>query len=204
MNGSWRPIMAPSVPAGRPVTAPSVVTGTPSAPKATGAVLKINVNTSASSAGKPTRMRSDEVIATGVPKPAMPFEQRAEAEADHDQHNAAIVGKMVENPRTEGVEPPRLDRDIVEKKRVDHDPHDRPEGEDDAGGDGIKGEAKRESPTRAIAMIRPTTSPASDACHAGRRMTPSSTRTAATGSAATINESGRLPATGVSNCLNTS
>ena len=72
MNGSWRPIMAPSVPAGSPVTAPSVVTGTPSAPKATGAVLKIKVNTSASSAGKPTRIRSDEVIATGVPKPAMP------------------------------------------------------------------------------------------------------------------------------------
>ncbi len=55
-----------------------------------------------------------------------------------------------------------------------------------------------------IAMISPTTSPANDACQAGRRMTPSSTRTAATGSAATIKESGRLPATGVSNCLNTS
>ena len=55
-----------------------------------------------------------------------------------------------------------------------------------------------------IAMISPTISPASDACHAGRRRTPSSTRTVATGSAATINESGRLPATGVSNCLNIS
>src|ERR1700733_8540159 len=56
----------------------------------------------------------------------------------------------------------------------------------------------------AIAMMRPTTRPASEACQAGRRMTPSSTRTAATGSAATMNESGKLPATGVSNCLNTS
>src|SRR5580692_485569 len=56
----------------------------------------------------------------------------------------------------------------------------------------------------AIAMMRPTTRPASDACQAGRRMTPSSTRTAATGSAATMNESGKLPATGVSNCSNTS
>src|SRR5271154_2163278 len=54
----------------------------------------------------------------------------------------------------------------------------------------------------AIAMISPTISPANDACHAGRRRTPSSTRTAATGSAATMNESGRLSATGVSNCLN--
>ena len=54
------------------MTAPSVVTGTPSAPKATGAVLKIKVNTSASIAGNPTRMRSDEVIATGVPNPEIP------------------------------------------------------------------------------------------------------------------------------------
>ncbi len=41
MNGSCRPIIAPSVAAGSPVTPPSVVTGAPSAPKATGAVLKI-------------------------------------------------------------------------------------------------------------------------------------------------------------------
>lgn len=72
MNGSWRPTMAPRTGEGSPVTAPSVVTGTPSAPKATGAVLKMSTNTSASSAGKPTRMSSDDVIATGVPKPAMP------------------------------------------------------------------------------------------------------------------------------------
>src|SRR6516165_6025001 len=55
-----------------------------------------------------------------------------------------------------------------------------------------------------VAMINAIISPASDACHAGRRMTPSITRTTATGSAATMNESGRLPATGVSNCLNIS
>ena len=54
----------------------------------------------------------------------------------------------------------------------------------------------------AVAMISPTISPANDACHAGRRKTPSRTRTTATGSAATMKESGRLPATGVSNCLN--
>ena len=33
----------------------------------------------------------------------------------------------------------------------------------------------------AVAMISPTISPASDACHAGRRKTPSRTRTTATG-----------------------
>ena len=59
MNGNWRPTIAPSVAAGRPVTAPSTVTGTPSAPNATGAVLKISMKTSASSGGKPTRISSD-------------------------------------------------------------------------------------------------------------------------------------------------
>ena len=42
------------------------------APNATGAVLKINTKTKASSAGNPTRIRSEDVIAIGVPKPAMP------------------------------------------------------------------------------------------------------------------------------------
>ncbi len=48
------------------------MTGTPSAPNATGAVLKINVNVSASIGGKPTMMSSADVIATGVPNPEMP------------------------------------------------------------------------------------------------------------------------------------
>ena len=72
MNGNCRPTIAPSVAAGRFVTAPSTVTGTPSAPNATGAVLKISTKTSASSGGNPTRISSELVIATGVPKPAMP------------------------------------------------------------------------------------------------------------------------------------
>ena len=42
MKGNWRPIIAPSVAAGSPVTAPKTVTGAPSAPKATGAVLKMS------------------------------------------------------------------------------------------------------------------------------------------------------------------
>ena len=54
----------------------------------------------------------------------------------------------------------------------------------------------------AVAMMTPTTSPASEACQAGRRKIPSSTRTVRTGSAATMNDSGKLSATGVSNCLN--
>ena len=51
MIGSCRPIMAPSAVSGRWVTTPSTVTGTPSAPNATGAVLKISVKVSASSGG---------------------------------------------------------------------------------------------------------------------------------------------------------
>ena len=43
MKGSCRPIIAPSVTGERPVTCPRTVTGAPSAPKATGAVLKISV-----------------------------------------------------------------------------------------------------------------------------------------------------------------
>ena len=72
MTGNCRPIIAPSVAAGRPVTAPSTVTGTPSAPKATGAVLKISTKTSASIGGNPTRISSELVIATGVPNPETP------------------------------------------------------------------------------------------------------------------------------------
>jgi hypothetical protein len=72
MNGSCRPIIAPSVVSDSCVTAPSVVTGAPSAPNATGAVLKIKVKTSASSAGKPSAISRALVIATGVPKPATP------------------------------------------------------------------------------------------------------------------------------------
>ncbi len=64
--------MAATVAAGRPVTDPSTVRGMPSAPNATGAVLKISTNTSASSGGKPMRISSELVMATGVPKPAMP------------------------------------------------------------------------------------------------------------------------------------
>ncbi len=72
MKGSWRPIIWASAVAGRLVTAPSTVTGTPSPPKATGAVLKIRTKTIASNGGKPTRISSELVIATGVPNPATP------------------------------------------------------------------------------------------------------------------------------------
>ena len=43
-----------------------------------------------------------------------------------------------------------------------------------------------------------TSRPASEACHAGRRSTPSNSNTVAIGKAATRNDNGRLPAIGVS------
>jgi len=54
-------------------------------------------------------------------------------------------------------------------------------------------------PQTAMAITSPTTRPASEACQAGRRATPSSTRTVAMGSAAITKERTRLPPTGVSN-----
>ncbi len=46
--------------------------GVPSAPNATGAVLKMSVKVRASSAGMPIMMSNALVMATGVPKPAIP------------------------------------------------------------------------------------------------------------------------------------
>src|SRR3979490_2277126 len=64
--------MAANAGAGSPVTAPKTVTGAPRAPNATGVVLKISTNTSASSAGNPHMMSREAVMATGAPNPAMP------------------------------------------------------------------------------------------------------------------------------------
>ena len=74
------------------------------------------------------------------------LEQRAEAKADHDQHDPTIVGKMIENPGAKSVKAFGLDRDIVEQKRIDDDPHDRPEREHSARGDGVQGKGGRKIP----------------------------------------------------------
>src|SRR5215510_16022807 len=57
---------------GRWVTALSTVMGTPRAANATGAVLNMNVITTASNHGKPRLTSIEVAIATGVPKPATP------------------------------------------------------------------------------------------------------------------------------------
>ena len=129
MIGSCRPTICASTVAGRLVTAPSTVTGAPSAPKATGAVLKISTNTSASSCGKPSRISSAAVMATGVPKPEMPSIKAPKAEADHHQDHAAVIRQIGDDPGAEGLEPARLHGDVVEQQAVEHDPHHRPERE---------------------------------------------------------------------------
>src|SRR5215475_13877623 len=53
---------------------------------------------------------------------------------------------MVEHPGAKGVEAPRLHRNIVEQQRVDDDPHDGPEREHNAVGDGIDREVWRQAP----------------------------------------------------------
>ena len=78
---------------GRPVTAASAMSGVPSAPKATGAVLPISARPAACSGRKPRPISIAAEIATGVPKPAAPFDERAEAEGDQQRLDAAVVGQ---------------------------------------------------------------------------------------------------------------
>ena len=148
MNGNWRPTIAPRTGAGSPVTAPSTVTGTPSAPKATGAVLKISVNTSASRAGKPTSMSSEEVIATGVPKPAMPSRSAPKQKPMTTSTTRRSFGRWLRIHARNASNRFELHGDIVEEQRVDDDPHDGPEREHDAVGDRIEGERGRKAPDR--------------------------------------------------------
>ena len=72
------------------VTAASVRIGVPIAPKATGAVLAISERPAAYSGVKPSPISSAEQIATGVPKPDAPFDERAERKRDQQRLDAAI------------------------------------------------------------------------------------------------------------------
>ena len=65
--------------------------GVPSAPNATGAVLAMSDRPEAASGEKPSPISIAPVTATGVPKPDAPFEERAEAERDDQQLQAAVA-----------------------------------------------------------------------------------------------------------------
>ena len=116
----------------QPVTAPSTVTGVPSAPKATGAVLKISTNTTRFERREADQDQQRSGDRDRRAESGNAFEQRAEAEADDDQHHAPIVRQMVRHPCAERVEAASIDRDVVEQQSVDDDPHHRPQREDRA------------------------------------------------------------------------
>ena len=121
--------MAAKAGAGSPVTAPSTVTGVPSAPKATGVVLNISTNTTASSAGKPHKMSKEAVMATGAPNPAIPSSRAPKQKPMTTSTTRRSFGKCFDHPRAERIETARRDRDVVEQQRADDDPHDRPQRE---------------------------------------------------------------------------
>jgi hypothetical protein len=81
-------------------------------------------------------------------EPGDALKQRAEAEADDDQHHAPVVRKMLDDPGAEGVEPAGPHRDVVEEQRVDDDPHHRPKRKDGAGRDRVDREPDRHLPDR--------------------------------------------------------
>ncbi len=148
MKGNCRPTIAPSFTAGRSVTCPSTVIGAPSAPNATGAVLKISVKVSASSGGSPTRISSALVIATGVPNPAMPSSRQPKQKPITTSTTRRSFGRCVEHPVAKRVETPGYDRDVVEQQRVEHDPHHRPKREHAAGRDAVEREPGGKLPHR--------------------------------------------------------
>ena len=168
MNGSWRPIMAPSASSGRPVTAPSVVTGAPSAPKATGAVLKIRVKTSASSGWKPTRDQQRAGDGDRRAEAGDAFQQAPKQKPMTTSTMRRSLGRWSSTQPRKASKRPERDGDVVEQQGVEHDPHDRPERE------GPRRPSRRSASPTGIAPDAngddsATTRPASEACQAGRR-----------------------------------
>ena|GEM_PF-4785664 len=80
-KGSWRPTMALMRLGSKPDTCPATMTGTPMAPKATGAVLAMRHSPAAYSGLNPMPASMAAVMATGVPKPAVPSRKAPKAKA---------------------------------------------------------------------------------------------------------------------------
>ena len=74
------------------------------------------------------------------------FEQGAEAEAEHHEHDAPIVRQVLQNPIPEGVEPARDDGGVIDRESGHDDPHDRPEGKDAAGDSRVDRDSGRHMP----------------------------------------------------------
>ena len=74
------------------------------------------------------------------------FEERPEAKSDDHKDDTAVIRQIACDPVSERVEAARTHRDIVEQKRIQHDPHDRPERENGAIGDRVQGQIGRHLP----------------------------------------------------------
>ena len=148
MKGSCRPIIAASVVSESCVTAPSVVTGAPRAPNATGAVLKIRVKTSSLERRKAQRDQQGTGDRNRRAKTRNSLQQTAEAEADHDEHDAAVVRKMVEHPVAKVLKAAGNDSDVVQDQSVEHDPHHRNERERGTGEHTAESIVRRQVPDR--------------------------------------------------------
>ena len=80
-KGSCLPTIWLMVRSEKPETCPATMTGTPMAPKATGAVLAIRQMPAAYRGWKPRPTSMAAVMATGVPKPAVPSMKEPKAKA---------------------------------------------------------------------------------------------------------------------------
>jgi hypothetical protein len=199
MNGSCRPIIAPSVVSESCVTAPSVVTGAPNAPKATGAVLKIKVKTNASSTGNPSAISKALVIATGVPNPATPSSRQPKQNPTTTSTTRRSFGRCSSIHWRKSWKRPETTVTLYRTSAL-NTIHMTGTSANVAPANTLLKALRAGRSQTWIARTSPRASPADDACHAGRRNTPSRTSTVANGSAATRHDQTRLPSTGVTSC----
>ena len=100
----------------------------PSDPNATGAVLAMSASDAAMIGSKPRPGEHRRRDGDRRPEARDAFDERAEAERDEQELDAAIAGQPRERP-ADDVEVAALDREVVEEDRAHHDPADRPQAE---------------------------------------------------------------------------
>ena len=90
-NGVWRPTIWLRSWVGSPETCPSVVIGITMAPNATGAVSATSRSEAARIGDSPMPISITPQVAELRTEPRERFQQRAEAEGDHDDLHAHVV-----------------------------------------------------------------------------------------------------------------
>src|SRR5262249_35981626 len=181
---------------GRCVTALSTVIGTPSAANATGAVLNMSVMTTASNHGKPKLTSIELAIATGVPNPATPSRSALKQKPMTTRTIRRSRGSVLTIQADRASNCPDATETLYSRSAANtihstgHTANTAPLLI--APSASLSG--NRHGP---MATARPTTSPATEACQAGRRKAPSIASTVTIGKAATTTEGTTAPATGV-------